>query len=63
MSSADYADDWNGPYMGFDSVELMLVGHNWFLPEKPPRGHHYERWFYADGRGDEKKRPLSRFRR
>ncbi len=54
VSSADYADDWNGPYMGFDSVELMLVGHNWFLPEKPPRGHHYERWFYADGRGDEK---------
>ena len=32
----------------------MLVGHNWFLPEKPPAGQHYERWFYADGRGDEK---------
>ena len=40
--------------MGFDRVELMLVGHNWFLPEKPPKGQHYERWFYADGRGDEK---------
>ena len=24
------------------------------LPEKPPRGQHYERWFYADGHGDEK---------
>jgi arylsulfatase A-like enzyme len=46
--------DWFGPYMGFDHVELMLVGHNWFLPEKPPAGQHYERWFYADGRGDEK---------
>ncbi len=53
-SSADYPADWNGPYMGFNHIELMLVGHNWFLPEKPPRGHHYERWFYADGRGDEK---------
>ncbi len=53
-SSANYPEDWNGPYMGFDHVELMLVGHNWFLPEKPPAGQHYERWFYADGRGDEK---------
>lgn len=53
-SSAKYPDDWNGPYMGFQHVELMLVGHNWFLPEKPPHGQHYERWFYADGRGDEK---------
>lgn len=53
-SSANYPDDWNGPYMGFQHVELMLVGHNWFLPEKPPHGQHYERWFYADGRGDEK---------
>ena len=24
------------------------------MPEKPPAGQHYERWFYADGRGDEK---------
>ena len=55
LSSSDqYPDDWNGPYMGFNHVELMLVGHNWFLPEKPPRGQHYERWFYGDGRGDEK---------
>ena len=55
-SSTGYADDWYGPYMGFGHVELMLVGHNWFLPEKPPAGQHYERWFYADGRGDEKNR-------
>ena len=54
QSSANYPDTWYGPYMGFDHVELMLVGHNWFLPEKPPAGQHYERWFYADGRGDEK---------
>ena len=53
-SSANYPETWYGPYMGFDHVELMLVGHNWFLPEKPPHGQHYEKWFYADGRGDEK---------
>jgi hypothetical protein len=38
--------------MGFQHVEMMLVGHNGFLPEKPPAGQHYERWFFADGRGD-----------
>ena len=53
-SSADYPDTWYGPYMGFQHVEMMLVGHNWFLPEKPPAGQHYEKWFYADGKGDEK---------
>ncbi|MGI9525226.1 MAG: sulfatase-like hydrolase/transferase, partial [Hyphomicrobiaceae bacterium] len=53
-SSTNYGADWCGPYMGFTHVEMMLVGHNWFLPEKPPAGQHYERWFYADGRGDEK---------
>lgn len=53
-SSAAYGADWFGPYMGFEHVELMLVGHNWWAPEKPPAGQHYERWFHADGRGDEK---------
>ena len=53
-SSATYPDDWNGPYMGFDHVELMLIGHNWWAPEKPPGGQHYERWYHADGKGDEK---------
>ena len=53
-SSANYGPAWHGPYMGFDHVEMMLVGHNWFLPEKPPQGQHYERWFYADGHGDER---------
>ena len=55
-SSHEYGDDWYGPYMGFEHVEMMLVGHNYFLPEKPPSGQHYERWFYADGKGDEKNR-------
>ncbi|MGC6536943.1 MAG: sulfatase-like hydrolase/transferase [Candidatus Puniceispirillaceae bacterium] len=52
-SSANYPDSWNGPYMGFEHVELMLIGHNWFLPEAPPRGQHYERWYHKNGRGEE----------
>ncbi len=55
-SSANYPETWHGPYMGFQHVEMMLVGHNWFLPEEPPHGQHYERWFYADGQGQEKNR-------
>lgn len=55
-SSARYGADWFGPYMGFEHVELMLVGHNWWAPEKPPRGQHYERFYHRDGRGDEKTR-------
>jgi hypothetical protein len=29
-----------GPYMGFEPLELMRVGHNWWVPEKPPVGQH-----------------------
>ena len=53
-SSANFGEDWFGPYMGFNHVEMMLVGHNWFLPEEPPKGQHYERWLHADGRGRER---------
>ncbi len=49
--SAAYGEDWFGPYMGFDHVEMMILGHLWFPPEEPPRGLHYERWFHADGLG------------
>ncbi len=51
-SSASFGADWNGPYMGFGHVELMLEGHNHFPPMHPPRGHHYERWYHAGGQGD-----------
>ena len=46
-SSADYGPDWNGPYMGFDHVELMLLGH-WFEDRvaMPPCGQHFERWVF-----------------
>ena len=51
-SSASF-NDWHGPYMGFNHLEIMLAaGQNWF-PE-PPKGHHYERWFHADGQGKER---------
>ena len=53
-SSANYGADWGGPYMGFSHVELMLEGHNGFPPMKPPVGQHYERWYHADGHGDER---------
>ena len=53
-SSKDYGPDWTGPYMGFGHVELMLIGHNWFPIRKPPEGLHFERWYHADDRGDEK---------
>jgi arylsulfatase A-like enzyme len=35
-------------------VELMLEGHNGFPPMKPPLGQHYERWYHADGQGEER---------
>ncbi len=50
-SSHLFADDWQGPYMGFDNVELMQLGHNYWLPERSPGGLHYERWYHADDLG------------
>lgn len=48
-SSVEYDEDWNGPYMGFEHVELVTLGHP-MPPFPPPYGQHYERWFAADGR-------------
>src|SRR5688572_6235154 len=50
--NTDQPQDWNGPYMGFKHVELMVEGHNHWPPMKPPRGQHYERWFHRGGRGE-----------
>lgn len=55
-SMMNYPDDWNGPYMGFDHVEMVVEGHNCHLPLQPPNGQHYERWYYQDGRGEERNR-------
>ena len=53
-STKDYGADWTGPYMGFDTVELVCPGHDIFGLLKPPYGLHYEAWFHADGQGEEK---------
>ena len=48
QSSADYGPDWFGPYMGFQHVELMVLGH-WFKAHGatlPPHGQHFERWAF-----------------
>ena len=37
-----FGEDWNGPYMGFDYVELVVEGHNQWDPMPPPFGQHYE---------------------
>lgn len=49
LSSEQYPSSWKGPYMGFEHVELMSLGH--LFPHKPPtdplQGRHYERWLYT----------------
>lgn len=43
----------SGPYMGFEKVKKLILGH-WhnLLPfKKPPRDQHSESWFW--GHGDE----------
>ena len=48
IGSANYSQDWHGPYMGFDHVELLTQGH-WYKirpPVKPPSGQHFENWFF-----------------
>ena len=47
-----FGPDWTGPYMGFEQVELMQLGHNYWLPEPAPGGLHYERWYHGDGLGN-----------
>ncbi len=50
-------EDWSGPYMGFDQMQTMMLGHYANgRPTAPPDSLHYERWLFADGRGEEKVR-------
>jgi len=51
-----YGPNWTGPYMGFQRVELVVEGHNTFLPMEPPYGQSYEAWYYGDGHGGLKNR-------
>ena len=51
-----FGPEWFGPYMGFEHAELVVEGHNHWLPMAPPFGRHYERWYHGDGRGELKNR-------
>ena len=54
-SLKNYSKDWFGPYMGFQHVETMVLGHYAnTTPKPPPNALHYERWFFEDGLGNEK---------
>ena len=53
-SQASYGSAWFGPYMGFQYVELCVLGHlHRTRPlARPPMGH-YERWLIGRGRDEE----------
>jgi arylsulfatase A-like enzyme len=53
-SQPRYGPDWHGPYMGFQHVELCVLGHmHRTRPlERPPVGH-YERWLVSRGKEEE----------
>lgn len=53
-SQAKYGPDWHGPYMGFEHVELAVLGHmHRTRPlDRPPMGH-YERWLVSRGENEE----------
>ncbi len=53
-SQAKYGPDWFGPYMGFEHVELSVLGHmHRTRPlDRPPMGH-YERWLVSRGENEE----------
>lgn len=54
FSQAQYGTGWSGPYMGFQHVELAVLGHmHRTRPlERPPMGH-YERWLVSRGENEE----------
>ena len=61
IGSAEYGADWYGPYMGFDYVELAVLGH-WLRSykdgstpsqrERPPYLQHFERWVFEEVAGE-----------
>ena len=53
-SSSGYADDWLGPYMGFQHVELAVLGHELAEMASQNKGQHYERWLRSGGGGEER---------
>src|SRR5262245_54563756 len=57
--SARVAEDWNGPYFGFEHLEMVIFGHNLRIADlmgrwnwafgPPPFGLHYGRYLFRDG--------------
>lgn len=54
LSSPNYADDWHGPYMGFQHTELAVLGHELIEMAQAPKGLHYERWLRSGEHGEER---------
>ncbi len=53
-SQEKYGPGWFGPYMGFQHVELAVLGHmHRTRPLERPAMGHYERWFLARGENEE----------
>ena len=53
-SQAQYGPLWFGPYMGFQHVELAVLGHmHRTRPLERPAMGHYERWFLSRGENEQ----------
>jgi len=53
-SQHKYGPGWFGPYMGFQHVELAVLGHmHRTRPLERPAMGHYERWFLGRGESEE----------
>ena len=53
-SQAQYGPNWCGPYMGFQHVELSVLGHlHRTRPLERPAMGHYERWLISRGENEE----------
>ena len=53
-SQSRYGPRWFGPYMGFQHVELCVLGHlHRTRPLEHPAVGHYERWLLSRGRDEE----------
>ena len=53
-SISSFNKDWSGPYMGFEDVELVVLGHELKEMATYPKGKHYENWLHKDGKGEKK---------
>lgn len=50
-STADFPADWQGPYFGFENVQLTLRPHHHCGWDDPPYTLHYENHLNQDGKG------------